>query len=445
MTAIISADVDVPRAVAETSGGAAVAGPAVSSLDRIAESAALAVLGAAPLFLVVSGDPSTWKRGVILQVVDLFLVALALLRVPSVVKRAVADPRSVAAGLFGVLAALAIALALHPSSMGVMTVLRFAGAISLVDVLSHSRPKFRTIAARLWLSWTVVEALVAVSQKLLGRAIGVPGEVGIPFETLGTFTVPTGTSYGPHPIAAMGLVAIGLAVFGTHHRLLSRGWAIAGSSAGAVIVAITCGTSGALSLTAVFVAGIVRLVRERRAAASTRATPAASVGAVLLAVALAFGIGAALSIDGWTFKAERTATADVSAASNGRAGMIDEAVAMIRRWPVVGVGPGRFLATRDAHPDIAKLATEDQAVHNVALLIVTESGALGALALVAAALGVARRARATPYAVTVLVAMLGHTMFDHAPWTFGFGMVQLALVIGFATSVEPARTGSHSP
>lgn len=439
MSATTTADVEMSRAPGRAVGDAA---RPVTASTRLTESLALAVVGAAPLFLVVSGDPSTWKRGVILQVVDVFLIALAAFRLPVAGKRAFTDRRGVAAGLLMLLAALAVALAAHPSSMGAMIVLRFAGALSLVDVFAHARPQWRSTAARVWLGWTVFEAGVAITQKLLGRAIGVPGEVGIPFETLGSFTVPTGTSYGPHPIAAMGLVAIGLAVLGTHHRLVPRPWAIAGGAAGAVIVGVTCGTSGAISLALVLIAGSVRAVRiARRRSYGAPATP--SVAPVLIAVALAFGVAAALSIDGWTFKAERSATTDVVAASNGRAGMIDEAIAMIRRWPALGVGPGRFLATRDAHPEIKALASEDQAVHNVPLLIVTETGALGALALAIAAIAVARRVRATPYALTVLAAMFGHVMFDHAPWTFGFGMVQLALVIGFATGVRPEHASSR--
>lgn len=433
MTATI-ADAELPSAPGRAAGDAV--RPA-TSLTGLAEAVALAVVGVAPLFLVVSGDPSTWKRGVILQVVDVFLIVLGACRLATAAKRAYADPRNVTAGLVALLAALMMALVAHPSSMGAMTVLRFAGAVSLVDVIAHARPLWRSTAVRVWLGWTVFEAGVAVSQKLLGRAIGVPGEVAIPFETLGTFTVPTGTSYGPHPIAAMGLVAIGLAIFGTHHRIVTRRWAVAGAAAGAVIVGVTCGTSGALSLTIVLIAGsigAVRIARRGPEQPPVRMPAAPGVAPVLIAVALAFGVAAAFSIEGWTFKAERSATTDVVAASNGRAAMIDEAVAMIRHWPALGVGPGRFLATRDAHPEIKALASEDQAVHNVPLLIVTESGALGALALAIAAVAVARRVRATAYALTLLAAMFGHLMFDHAPWTFGFGMVQLALVIGFATA-----------
>ena len=440
MTATTTADVEMSRAPGRAAGDAA---HPVTASTRLAEAVALAVVGAAPMFLVVSGDPSTWKRGVILQVVDVFLIALAMSRLPVAGRRAFGDRRGVPAGLLTLLAALVVALVAHPSSMGTMTVLRFAGAVSLVDVIAHARPQWRSTAARVWLGWTVFEAGVAVTQKLLGRAIGVPGEVGIPFETLGSFTVPTGTSYGPHPIAAMGLVAIGLAVFGTHHRLVTRPWAVAGATAGAVIVGVTCGTSGALSLTLVLIAGSVGAARVARRRADRVSGLPTTVAPVLLAVALAFGVAAAFSIDGWTFKAERSATTDVAAASNGRAGMIDEAMAMIRRWPALGVGPGRFLATRDAHPEIKALASEDQAVHNVPLLIVTETGALGALALAIAAIAVARRVRATPYALTALAAMSGHLMFDHAPWTFGFGMVQIALVIGFATGARPEHASSR--
>ena len=428
---------------------------ATSALARASHVLALTTIGLAPLFLVVSGDPSTWKRGVILQLVDVVLVALFVVRGPTIAAQARAERGVLRAERGGVTAALvvlwlalALSAAIHPAMTGLMTLARFGGIIALIDVLAHGPAAWRSSAAKLWLGWTVVEGCVAVAQKSLGRAIGVPGEVGIPFETLGTFPVPTGTSYGPHPIAAMGLVAIGLAIFGVHHRLVSRPWAVAGSAAGAVIVGITCGTAGALSLVTLLVAGSMAIVRDRRVSPSMvrtvspalvggrRDSPSMlrTVGPVLAVVVVAFSIAAATSIDGWRFKASRTATTDVAAASNGRAGMIDESLAMIRRWPIVGVGPGRFLATRDAHPDIAARATEDQAVHNVPLLIVTESGALGAVAFMLVGIAVVRRLRRQAFALTLLSAMLGHALFDHAPWTFGFGMVQLALVIGFATA-----------
>jgi O-antigen ligase len=402
---------------------------AITGAERVGHVLALTTLAVAPLFLVVSGDPSTWKRGVILQLVDVLLVALLATRASTLLTRVRVERSGVTTAMIALLCALSVSLAIHPAMTGLMTVTRFGGAIALVDVLSHSPTAMRSSAAKIWLGWSVVEAAVAVGQKSLSRAIGVPGEVGIPFELLGSFSVPTGTSYGPHPIAAMGLVAIGLGVFGSHHRLVSRRWACAGSAGGAVIVGITCGTAGALSLAALLIASVVALARQP--------TARSNVGPVLAVVVVGFAFAAATSIDGWRFKAERTATTDVAAASNGRAGMIDESLAMIRRWPVLGVGPGRFLATRDAHPDIAAKASEDQAVHNVALLIVTESGVLGALALGGIAFAVFRRVRRRPFAPALLAAMLGHALFDHAPWTFGFGMVQLALVLGFATFVDP--------
>ena len=403
-----------------------------AALERVGHVLALTTLGLAPLFLVVSGDPSTWKRGVILQLVDVVLVALLAVRLRTIVRRIGTEKAGVTTALVVLFLALGVSAAIHPALTGVMTLARFGGAIALIDVLVYGPVTLRSSAARLWLAWTVVEAVVATAQKSLGRAIGVPGEVGIPFETLGTFSVPTGTSYGPHPIAAMGLVAIALGVFGVHHRLVSRRWGVIGAAAGAVIVGITCGTAGALSLVAMLVAGGIAMVRGRR----LKPSMIHDVGPVFGAVVIAFSLAAVTSIDGWRFKADRTVTTDVAAASNGRAGMIDESLEMIRRWPIFGVGPGRFLATRDAHPDIAARATEDQAVHNVALLIVTESGGFGAAALVLVGLAVTRRVRHRAFAITLLSAMLGHALFDHAPWTFGFGMVQLALVTGFATAVD---------
>ena len=415
-------------AVVITGGIPAAVGASDSALTRVTQGLSLATLAIAPVFLVVSGDPSRWKRGVIVQLVDVLLVVLAIVGAAGIVRESVRDRRSPTAALLAVFAALSVAFVVHPSTTGMMVLLRFAGAMTLAHTLADASPSLRSRAARVWLAWTFIEALIAVLQVSLGRSIGVPGEVGIPFEELGGFKVPTGTSYGPHPIAAMGLVGIGVAVFGLHHRLVSKRWASLGASGGAVIVGVTCGTAGAISLTALLAAASIRAVRLRPS------RDHASVVPVLLVVAVSFGLAAGMSLDGWRFKAERSATTDVVAASNGRAGMIDEAVAMIKRWPLLGVGPGRFMATRDANPEIKALASEDQQVHNVALLIVTESGVLGAAALATLALSMVRRMRGQPYAITLLVAMIGHVLFDHAPWTFGFGMVQLAIVLGFAAA-----------
>ncbi len=406
--------------------------------SRVAEVLVLVTLAVAPVFLVVSGDPSKWKRGVIFQAVDLLLIALATFRAKAIVRGILAERTGVTTALVAVLAALALSFALHPSTTGAMTLARFAGAIALIAELAHGSPEFRASAAKVWLGWCAVQALVAVGQKALGHGLGVPGEVGEPFEYLNGFAVPTGTSYGPHPIAAMGLVGIGLAVFGLHHGLVSRRWATLGAMGGAVTVGITCGTAGAVSLALLLISAVTTATvrRRRRQPDENR-----NVVPVLIAVAIAFALAASASIDGWRFKAERSATTDVAAASNGRAGMIDEAVAMIKRWPILGVGPGRFMATRDAHPDIKALATEDQQVHNVPLLIVTESGVVGAIALGALVVTLARRIRRQAFALALCAAMSGHLMFDHAPWTFGFGMVQIALVLGFVGAGQSAARG----
>ena len=409
--------------------------PASGSLSQLRQGVALGTLAVAPVFIVLSGDPSRWKRGVIFQLIDALLAALALLGTAAVVRSARVERRSPSAALVALFAALSVSFVAHPSTTGAMTLVRFAGAIVLAHTLATAPRQLRVQAVKVWLVWCVAEAVVAVAQVSLGRALGVPGEVGIPFEELNGFKVPTGTSYGPHPIAAMGLVGIGLALFGTHHGLVSKRWSVVGASGGAVIVGITCGTAGAVSLIALLIAASIRAVALRRRRALTP-----SVLPVLVSIVLTFGIAAGASIDGWRFKAERTVTTDVAAASNGRAGMIDEAVAMIKQWPLLGVGPGRFMAIRDAHPNIAALATEDQQVHNVPLLIITESGVLGAAALVFLGLAMARRMRRRAFALTVLLAMLGHALFDHAPWTFGFGMVQIALVIGFAAAPSEATS-----
>jgi O-Antigen ligase len=394
----------------------------------LAQGAALCAVGLAPFHVVVYGGPGQLRRGVVFQFVDVALAVLLAVKLPATVRAAFStqvNRRSVPAAALAVFCALLLSAIVHPfSTMGVATLVRFGGAVALVQLLTRCGERFVGAVAKLWVGVSVVEAMCVLLQRLLGRRIGFPGEYGTPFETLGTFKIPSGTLSGPHPVAALGLVAFALALYGTHHGLIGKAWGLAGAASGSAIVGVTCGTSSALSLFAIFVAAVVASIRSRKSGA-------VSVVRLLMVAAAVFLATAAWSIDGWKSKADRTATTNIEQAGNGRVGMLKESVSMMKRWPVFGVGPGRFMAERDANPDLKALATEDQPVHNVAMLIVNESGLFGAAALFGLALAVARRVRRHSFSVVVLCAMSGHVLFDHAPWTFGGGMVYLALVLGF--------------
>ena len=340
----------------------------------------IAVIVTAPIFVVLGHYPSygTWSYRPYFTVVDVMLVALTGTRlVPTL--RGLAKDRSAATAraLAALWVSLAIAFMIHPGAFGAATLVRLAAIITMTYMIGRANRQQLAVVTTTLVAATAFEAVVCLLQKITGHALGLAilGEFGSPFNPVGKHLAPTGTIFYPFPLAGLGLVTASIAIAAAVRGIVRTRVAVVGAMAGGVLVGLSFSVAGALSALALLACGVVALVVDRSVARRILA-----VGLLAFAIGLA-GAGA-MDPGGWVFKGERS-TQGVEAAGNGRVGMLREAAAMVRRWPITGIGPGNFMPVRDAHPEIKALASEPQPVHMVPLLIVVEGGILAAAALLA--------------------------------------------------------------
>ena len=168
----------------------------------------------------------------------------------------------------------------------------------------------------------------------------------------------------------------------------------------------------------------------------------ASIGP-LLAVALGAGVPALCAVHGWWARADQTAAARTAdQLTTERAHLVHEALDLVGRHPLVGVGPGQYipaLAARYPHEPDAAL-NRLTPVHTVALLAAAEGGV--AVGIVVSALLVvlgwrALRAGAVPAAVYLL--FLPWWLLDHFPWTATQGVLMAAVWIGALEAAADRR------
>ncbi len=393
----------------------------------------------APIHLVFFGNPSfdSWRYRPYLALVDLLVIALVATRCLSTVRALIADRRDLIGRALTVLfLVLAVSFALHPGSLGAATIMRLAGIVVIAHMIGRADRRHLALVVTIFVVTTAFEALVTLGQKLTGRALGLAflGEVGSPFNPLGTHRAPVGTIFYPYPLAGMGLVAASIAIAATVRAVVPIWVGVVGAVAGGVLVGLSFSVAGAISAMALLSVGVLALKFDRSVARR-----ALAIGLIGFAVGL-IGAGA-IDYGGWAWKGARS-THGVEEASNGRMGMLREATAIVKRWPLIGVGPGNFMKTRDAHPDIKAIASEPQPVHMVPLLIVVEGGIPAALALVA--LGVAMVAgfrRSGWMGPMIAVSFSGFLLFDHYPWLFGIGTVTLGVWFGAMTALAQIGRG----
>jgi O-Antigen ligase len=395
-----------------------------------------ATIASSVFYLVLVGDPNNnnWRRHPVLAVVDMLLIVLAISGAIAGLRRASGNwwkstgsiERSLGA-LFVVLVGSAVA---HPSAMGLVSVSRLAGMIVLALTIGRSRETTQRMVTIALVATTIFEAVVVSAQRLLGHAIGLGalGELVNPFNGDPSTGAPSGTLFYPYPLAGWVLLTFAWCLVMRSRLKLSSGVCVAVGVSAGVIVGLSQGVAGLIGAVALLVFSTGLIYQEGRGAALS-GRMRLMVPTVVCAFALV--LAGLVSPSGWAAKAVRT-TQGVEAAGNGRVGMLKEAIIIVKRFPILGVGPGNFMATRDTHPEIAAVATEDQPVHNVPLLILTEGGLPAGLALLgvvaAVVIGALRR---KPLATLAVVSGLsGFLMFDLYLWWFGIGAVQLGVMFG---------------
>jgi O-antigen ligase len=196
-----------------------------------------------------------------------------------------------------------------------------------------------------------------------------------------------------------------------------------------VAVGLTYSRAGLLALAGLLVPVALALRSPRTRGAALALMAAAVIG---------FGATALVASSGWVGRAE-----EASARTNldrGRGELADQAFALIRRHPVLGVGTGRYVLAVEADREVAARSTRLlQPVHAVPLLLVAEAGIPGLLAVLALGIAVLRAVvRGGLAGWALLLAYLPFLVLDHFPATFPQGLVVTAGWLG-ALAVVGAR------
>ncbi len=383
--------------------------------------------------LVFVGNPNDqrWRRHPFLTLVDVFamvLVGFTALAAAKALRNGQRLPSTpIARALTALFVVLVGAYAIHPSLMGFAALFHFATLVSIASQIER-RPHLLRPVMLTMMALATFEGIVAAGQSLGNHPLGLGaiGEVGDPFIPVGTAgMVPAGTMFHPYPLTGFCLVAVALGIVGVSRKLVKLPFAVFAAAGTGAMVALSASVAAAIASGAIAVSTLaVGLVALKTKRGDWR----------VLLVLVGFGIGFAsafpLAYDGWIWKGER-ATQGVETAGNGRVELVKQAGEMIKRWPLTGVGPGRYMQARDAHPDLIAMAKEDQPVHNWFMLIVVETGVLGALALAYIGWQTGRAMlRDWGPVLVVMASVSANLMFDHYLWLFEVGAVQMGVAFG---------------
>ena len=398
--------------------------------------ATLAIAMTVMPYVIVGGGRDAWQMSPSLAFADLIAGLLALIGLPRFVDRL--RQRLVDRLIWGGLAVagvLALTALVHPSPRGAVLVVRLVVCVSLADLLVRTDGHRRDVLVR-WLGIaTLLQCGIAVAQRVTRHAVGLAflGEPRYPFRA--GYPVPAGTMRDAYPLAAFGLFAAAL-----HAVAVAQGWR-RGRLSPAVIVAggVLAGLSGsrAAVLTAALIISALIISAGRKGIAA---------GALLV---IGLALAGVPSHDLWLGRVAPVAdTGGGVDASNGRSALTGQAIEIIRRNPLAGVGPGNYSR---ALSDIPALAERTSAygvlpVHDMPLLAVAESGLLMVVPLgfVAGCLAIAgfrRRARWSP----LLLAIVPYLLLDLVFWFYPEGLFMVAIAIGLTITGSLARSARPEP
>ena len=373
---------------------------------------------------------------------DLPLIALGLLRLPALGRWLLARRLDVVTAAIGLVGALTVAWAFHPTLRGGLQVLRFLGVAAAVLTAGRASPTGRRLLVGTLAGFTVFQVVIALVQRVRGgpAGLGALGELSDPLVAIGGAEAPQGTLIHPYLLAGLAMVTIAVLGAVALRQPTRRTACAAVAGVAAVAVGITYSRTGLLAAVAAMAVLAVGVISPR-----TR-RPAL---ALLVAVVVGSGATAALASDGWVGRAKETSTG--TNVTRGRGELAEQAVAVIRRHPLVGVGTGRYVLAVEEDEEVAGRSTRElQPVHVVPLLLVAEAGLLAAAALVLLAIALARAAmRGGLGGWLLLVAYAPFLLLDHFPVTFPQGLAMTAAWLGalhvLAGERRPAKAADEAP
>ncbi len=400
-------------------------------------------VGPASSSLAVPGRGADWTREPLLRLVDGPLVAIAALQLLPVlarVKTLVQAPRRVTAAdlgflaFVGMVAWVGVSWAVQGRAIGGLMLVRLVASVGIADLVRRLSASRRVVVLKTMVGLVVFEGIVCIAQLILDGPVGlgVLGEGSDPFNRLGPWRAPMGTSYYPYPLSAVALLTLGLALWAIDRRVLHVGWGLAGALGAGVIVGSGYSVVGAAVAGGIAVAFVVRSlpVVSDRLATGLRAPRFRCAGGLVLVAFLGSLVVTGASLDeGWRWKGERSTSSDAAVASSGRADQVRVGLAVTEKWPLLGIGPGNFAVMRESYPEFDRVSTDAQIPHSMPVLVAVEAG-VPALALFVLAVAAAlwRRPRR---ALVVLMAMSGYLAADLMHWYTGFGVMQVGIWFGF--------------
>ena len=408
-------------------------------------------IGPASSSFAIPGRGADWTREPLLRLVDgplLVIAALQLLPILTRVVSLVQTPRRVGPAdlgfiaFAGMVAWVGVSWAVQGRAIGGFMFVRLVASVGIADLVRRLSVARRVVVLKTMVGLVVFEGALCVAQLIVDGPIGLGalGEGSDPFNRLGPWRAPMGTSYYPYPLSAVALLTLGLVLWAVDRRVLRVGWGVAGALGAGVIVGSgysVVGAAMAVGIAAAFA------VRSLPAASDQLATGPGSrrfrsAGALVLVAFLGSLAVTGASLDeGWLWKGERSTSSDAALASSGRADQVRVGIAVTEKWPLLGIGPGNFAVMRESHPEFDRVSTDAQIPHSMPVLVAVEAG-VPALLLFVVAVG-AMLWRRPRRALVVVMAMSGYLAGDLMHWYTGFGAMQVGIWFGFllVTRDEP--------
>lgn len=382
---------------------------------RLLSLAFAVVLMPSPAGVLLVDDPHPYFK-VALLLSDLPLALLVVLSAPDALAR-LRNQRMGAIGALTValVSLVAAAFLVNPSPHGAQTMFRvtaaLAVALTLLAVRLDRERRFVLVALAMT---AIVQTLLAVAQLARGDVLVAYDHP--PLFEVGPYIRPAGTLANGFVLAGFALAASSALAGRALSSSRTLVWSAVAALA-AVPVGITFSRAAALGIAlgaAVLVPGALR----SRAQAIVLAT-----------LVLAAGVPALLVADGWIARGTEHSTA---ASADARYVLAIQTIPLIKREPLLGVGPGRTMESlRALERDVPGSILSDQYMeppHNLPLVIALEAGIpAGLVSIALLGLAALRALRHGPAAQLALAMLLPYVALDHFLWTTPTGLMLMAL------------------
>ena len=400
-------------------------------------------VGPASSSFAIAGRGADWTREPLLRLVDGPLLVIAALQLLPVLTRArtvlragnLRTPADLGFIAFAAMVAwVGVSWAVQGRAIGGLMLLRLVASVGIADLVRRLSVTRRVVVLKTMVGLVVFEGIVCIAQLVVDGPIGlgVLGEGSDPFNRLGPWRAPMGTSYYPYPLSAVALLTLGLALWAIDRRALHLGWGVAGALGAGVIVGSGYSVVGAAMVAGIAVAFVVRSLPapSDRLATGPGAPRFRCAASIVLVTFLGSLVVTGASLDeGWRWKGERSASSDAALASSGRADQVRVGLAVTEKWPLLGIGPGNFAVMRESYPEFDRVSIDAQIPHSMPVLVAVEAG-IPALLLLLVALGATLWGRPRR-ALVLAMAVSGYLAGDLMHWYTGFGAMQVGIWFGF--------------